>query len=170
MKKHINYFASFLIVLLLGASQLMAQKSDSPSADYLFTNGKVYTANKKQPWAEAVAIKGKEIVFVGSNDNAKAFQDKHTKVTDLNGKMLLPGFIDTHAHPLLAVAFHGALVLDPKQSIENWIGEIKKYVKDHPDLPYYVGFGYLASTFGPEGPKKELLDAISTDKAIALLD
>ena len=172
MKKIIQslFSISFIVLFFIQCSDQKKDNSTNIKADYLFINGKVYTVNDKQPWAEAVAVKGKEIIFVGNSEDAKAFQTKTTNVIDLNGKMLLPGFIDTHAHPVMAAAYHGSLILDPEESIENWISETKKYIKENPDKPYYVGFGFLAAIFGSDGPKKELLDAISTDKPILLLD
>ena len=161
---------SFLILFFTQCSEPIKDTPVKTKADYLFTNGKVYTVNDKQPWAEAVAVKGKEIIFVGNSEDAKSFQGENTKVTNLQGKMLLPGFIDTHAHPVMAAAYNGSLILDPEESIENWISETKKYINKNPDKPYYIGFGFLASVFGSDGPKKELLDALSKDKPIILLD
>ena len=59
-------------------------------ADYVLTNGKVYTVNTKQPWAEAVAVKGNEIVFVGSTADAQKLIGENTKVADLGGRMATP--------------------------------------------------------------------------------
>lgn len=158
MKKIVQSLFSILFVLLFSiqCSDYKKDKSANIKVDYLFTNGKIYTVNEKQSWAEAVAV--------------KAFQTKTTKVIDLNGKMLLPGFIDTNAHPVMAAAYHGSLILDLEESIENWISETKKYIKENPDKPYYVGYGFLAAIFGSEGPNKKLLDVISTDKPIVLID
>ena len=164
------FTVSFLLLFFTQCSESKKDASVKTKADYLFINGKIYTVNKKQVWAEAVAVNGKEIVFVGNNKDAGKYEDKQTKVIDLNGKMLLPGFIDTHAHPVMAAAYYGSLILDPEDSIDNWISQTKNYVAENPDKPYYVGFGFLAAIFGPDGPKKELLDAVSTEKPIILLD
>ncbi len=172
MQKIIISFFSFIFLILffIQCSESKKEISASTKADYLFINGKVYTVNKKQPWAEAVAIKGKEIIFVGNNKDASAFQCEHTIINNLKGKMLLPGFIDSHAHPVMAAAYTGSLILDPEESIENWISETRKYIQENPKKSYYIGFGFLASRFGPNGPKKGLLDAISSEKPIVLLD
>ncbi|PYS58508.1 MAG: amidohydrolase, partial [Acidobacteria bacterium] len=55
-------------------------------ADVVFVNANVYTVNEKQPRAEAIAVKGDRIVFVGSNANAKRFQGGGTRVIDLHGE------------------------------------------------------------------------------------
>src|SRR2546426_6509560 len=67
-------------------------------ADVVFVNANVYTVNEKQPRAEAIAVKGDRIVFVGSNANAKRFQGRGTRVIDLHGETVVPGMTDAHYH------------------------------------------------------------------------
>ncbi len=71
-----------------------------PAADHLFVGGRVWTGNPEQPTAQAVAVRGDEIVFVGYSVTAEAFVGPHTVVHPLDGALLLPGFIDGHAHVL----------------------------------------------------------------------
>ncbi|MBX3053101.1 MAG: amidohydrolase family protein, partial [Caldilineaceae bacterium] len=70
------------------------------SADLLISNARVFTADPSNPWAEAVAVQGNRIIFVGSGADARAFAAPHTEVVDAAGRTLLPGFIDTHYHLL----------------------------------------------------------------------
>ena len=81
-------------------------------ADYVLTNGKIYTVNEKQPWATAVAIQGTDIVYVGEEKGARKFIGEDTIVTDLRGKMMLPGFIDTHSHTMLVMGMASGLMMD----------------------------------------------------------
>ena len=60
-----------------------------------FINGKIYTVNEKQPHVEAVVTENNKIIFVGSNEDAKKLIDVSTKVIDLDGKLMLPGFNDS---------------------------------------------------------------------------
>lgn len=69
--------------------------------DIAFKNGKVITVDAQDSLAEAVGIKGNKIVFVGSNAELDTLIDDTTKVIDLQGRALTPGFIDTHIHPFL---------------------------------------------------------------------
>ena len=73
--------------------------ANTPAADYVFTNAKVYTVDEQQLWAEAVAVAGKQIVYVGNAKGTDAHIGETTRVIDLQGKLLLPGMIDTHMHP-----------------------------------------------------------------------
>jgi len=69
-----------------------------PSADLALTNGRIWTGNKSQPWAEALASRGERIIAIGSNDEIRKLIDSHTRVVDLQGKFATPGFIDDHTH------------------------------------------------------------------------
>ena len=69
-----------------------------PSADLALVNGRLWTGNKSQPWAEALASRGERIIAVGSNDDIKKLIDSHTQVIDLQVKLATPGFIDDHNH------------------------------------------------------------------------
>jgi Amidohydrolase family len=70
-------------------------------ADTVFQNGAVYTVAPARPWAEAIAIGDGRILAVGSIDDVRSFIGAKTEVIDLQGQMLLPGFVEGHAHPLL---------------------------------------------------------------------
>src|SRR5918993_6038628 len=75
-----------------------ASAQPSRTADLILTNGNVYTVNDKRPRAQAIAVKGDRIVFVGTNAAAKRFQGKSTRVVDLRGATVVPGLADAHAH------------------------------------------------------------------------
>ena len=85
------------VALLLAAC---GGKQANPGVDAVFLNANVYTVNEAQPSAEAVAIDDGEIVYVGDNAGAQALIGDDTTRHDLAGQLLLPGFIDTHVHPL----------------------------------------------------------------------
>ena len=76
-----------------------------PAADLVLINGRVWTGNKSQPWAEALASRGERIIAVGSSNDIKKLADAKTRVIDLQGKLALPGFIDDHTH-FIESGFH----------------------------------------------------------------
>ena len=82
----------FLIVLM------PAPQSAQSAADIVFKNGNVYTANDKSPKAQAIAVKEDKIVFVGTNAAAQKHVGPNTRVVDLKGNTVLPGFTDSHQH------------------------------------------------------------------------
>lgn len=73
-----------MLFMLVGFEQ--AKKDATKLADTIFINGNVYTVEAKQPWAEAVAIKNGEIIYVGNTKGAKKYKNKNTKIIDLKGK------------------------------------------------------------------------------------
>lgn len=118
---------------------------DFSYADYVFKNGKVVTVNENDDFAEAVAIKGNKIVFVGSNEEIEKIIDEKTKVIDLKGRALTPGFIDCHFHPILSGFMDGAYidVKYPKcKSIEEIKAIIKQKVKVTPKGEWIKLWGY----------------------------
>jgi imidazolonepropionase-like amidohydrolase len=78
-----------------------------PPADFVFLNGGVYTL-ESSTWAEAVAVRGNTIVRVGTNAEVRALVGEKTEVVDLTGRMLLPGFVDSHTHPMFGASRKGS--------------------------------------------------------------
>jgi predicted amidohydrolase YtcJ len=152
----------------------LAACSPTPEADdgvdRIFVNGPIYTLDETQPWVEAVAIDGSEIVFVGDVAGAQAMAGENTIQHDLDGKMLLPGFIDTHMHPSGGGAYAKALSLETGGTVEGWIEAIAAYVDENPDAPLIFGYGWLSTTFGPEGPQRQMIDAIESDRPVLIMD
>lgn len=67
-------------------------------ADTIYKNGRFYTENRTAPWAEAVAIEGRNLIAVGTESDCTAFADEKTRIIDLGGRVVLPGLIDGHLH------------------------------------------------------------------------
>ena len=68
-------------------------------ADRVFKNGAVYTVDQNRRWAQGIAIAGGKIILVGNNEEVEQLIGQETDVVDLNGTLVLPGFIDAHSHP-----------------------------------------------------------------------
>ncbi len=158
--------------LVLCAIALLAACSSEQTqgVDTVFLNAKVYTVNAEQPTAEAVAVDDGRIVYVGSNDGARKLIGDSSTQHDLGGKLMLPGFIDTHVHPLGGGAYAKALALDTSGSIDDWVAAIDEYAEANPDNAVIFGYGFLATTFGPEGPTRQLIDAVVPDRPVLLMD
>src|SRR5688572_32580344 len=85
-------------VALLLALLLIPQSPKVDTADLVLKNGNIYTVDERRPKAEAIAVKGDRIVFVGSNREAQKYVGKGTRVVDLMGKTVVPGMTDSHQH------------------------------------------------------------------------
>ena len=138
------------------------------NADFVLKNGMVYTVDKDRSRAESIAVHGKKIVYIGSNAGVEDFIGKNTDVIDLDGKMVLPGFTDSHAH----VSF-GALLattqLNNLTSMPAYQQSIRDYAGRHPDLETVYGTGWSNTLFPPTGPRKEELDDVVSDRPAAMM-
>ena len=110
-------------------SRLIAEdfSRTQPAADLALINGRIWTGNKSQPWAEAVASRGERIIAVGSNAEIKGLVDSKTHVIDLQGKLALPGFIDDHTH-FIESGFH-LLSVDLRDAASP--EEFARRIRDH---------------------------------------
>jgi predicted amidohydrolase YtcJ len=88
--------SAILAMILLGAAGVVARAQDSITL--LLVNGKIWTVNPRQREAEAVAVAGNRIVAVGTTSDISKLGQSHTRVVDLDGKRVLPGFNDAHVH------------------------------------------------------------------------
>ncbi|MDE0755322.1 MAG: amidohydrolase [Woeseiaceae bacterium] len=163
-------FRMAFIALGLTALAACETSEEAPEADVVFTGAAVYRVTETNPWATAVAITGKRISYVGDDAGAASFIGTNTRIVELGGKMLMPGFQDAHVHPVdSGMTFNQCAVFDlPK--LEDLLAAIETCVEDRPDAEWIVGAGWYVSTFAPSGlPPKSLLDAIAPDTPITLL-
>ncbi len=157
----------FLLFVLLCISLAAARGAGTEKADYVFKNGAVYTMDPKAPKAEAVAVTGKEISYVGDNKGADAWVGDNTKVIDLKGRMLLPGFVESHIHPTLAIVASGADL--PCDSVAEVLARTKAWADAHSNAKLIKGFGWRYTLFPTTGPNKADLDKMFPDKPVLLV-
>lgn len=162
-----NSPAQIFLVFLLSLLVIEARAADTREADYVFKNGAVYTMDSGAPKAEAVAVTGKEISYVGNNKGAESYVGKKTQVIDLKGKMLLPGFVESHIHPTLAALAAGADL--QSDSLEDVLASVKAWADAHPDAKVVRGFGWRYTLFPTTGPTKEDLDRLFPDRPVFLV-
>jgi predicted amidohydrolase YtcJ len=157
--------AFLLAIALAGCAAVDKEKA----ADVALTGGRIYTVDADRSWAEAVAIKDGRIVFVGSSADAKDFIGNGTKVVDLRGRMVVPGFQDAHVHPISAGIEANACNLNGLEDVDAYIAAIKKYADAHPDEPWITGGGWSMAAFGPGAlARRELIDAVVSDRPVFL--
>ncbi|GJL90591.1 amidohydrolase [Hyphococcus sp.] len=103
--KHLRLLAVALLVLAAACSAKDKEPTSTGlvSAEKIFTNGRVYTANDERAFAEAFAVNGDEVIAVGTADDLSAFKSPETETIDLGGRLVLPGLHDAHLHPISAM-------------------------------------------------------------------
>lgn len=133
-------------------------------ADYVFTHGKVYTMNPADPWQQAVAVKGNKIIYVGPDSGIKNWIGSETKVVNLGGRMVMPGFVDGHNHYVAGAAGKRGVRLVGAKNTQELLQRIREYVEANPEKTAYMGFGWEFPMFGEKGGTRQELDAICSDK------
>jgi predicted amidohydrolase YtcJ len=140
-----------------------------PPADLVLTGGAVYTVDAARTWAQAVAIRDGRIAYVGDDAGAKDHVGTGTKIADLAGRMLLPGFQDAHVHPVSAGLSQQRCALFDLAPAAALVERVARCAREHPDWTWILGDGWLVDNFAPSGlPDKRLLDAVVADRPVAL--
>jgi predicted amidohydrolase YtcJ len=139
-------------------------RAASTKADRIFVNGRIWTGNPAQPWAQALAIRGPKILAVGDTAAIQKLKEKPTEVVDLKGRLMLPGFNDAHLHVL-----SGSLELDNADLSEATnVAEVQQriatFAAAHPDRPWIVGRGWTYGAFPGGLPQRQQLDAVVSDR------
>lgn len=133
-------------------------------ADIVLVNGSVYTMDASRRWAQAIAISNGRIAFVGTDQDAVKYAGPLSNIINLKGKLVLPGFIDSHIHPIDGALEEAGCYLADLENPETIKKTIKEFAKEHPDDKWIQGSGWALPAFGPKGPEKKLLDELVPDR------
>jgi predicted amidohydrolase YtcJ len=138
--------------------------------DLAFINGKVITFDHDEKVAEAVAISGNKIVYVGRSDEVRKLSDARTNMIDLNGKVLLPGFIDAHTHFIQMGSMFDMVDLRGATSLPEALERVKQRVAKTRKGEFIIGINWDESKW-PEKRyiNKKDLDIITTLHPVALI-
>jgi predicted amidohydrolase YtcJ len=137
-------------------------------ADLVLRNGAIYTVDQERTIAQALAIVNGRIIYVGTNDGVTAFVGKSTAVIDLGGRLVLPGFIDSHCHPSGAYKQFYEISFNGVRTIAEYQHAIREYYARHKDAKYLKGRGWSNTLFPKTGPDRTLIDAIVRDIPVSL--
>lgn len=148
------------------------------AADTIFLGGPIVTVNAKNEEVEALAVKDGKIVALGQQaDIKKNWSDSKTKVIDLNGRTLMPGFVEPHVHIVLTSMVEG-LWLDlsnftlPYDTLDTISTKLRAALKNVPPGGWLAGFGVDPSRTSPFMAEltTEVLDKVSTDVPIFIVN
>src|SRR5437764_6042359 len=154
----------FALCVLVIMATLDANAESKPSATLIVTNAAVYTVDKQQPKAEAVAVIGDRIVAVGSRADIDLWRGPQTKVIDGRGKLLLPGFNDAHVHFIQAGAQLDQVQLTDAATPEEFVKRLAAQVKKTPKGEWILGGRWYETKWAkPELPTKDLVDPVTGD-------
>ena len=138
------------------------------TAELVFRGGAVYRVDAARSWSSAVAVDGNKIVYVGDDAGVEPFVGPDTRIVDLGGRMLLPGFRDSHLHPGTGMRLQQIDLQGVVEAAEV-ITQIERYAATHPQYAWLQGGGWEEEAFGPDGsPSRQLLDSAVSDRPAAL--
>lgn len=131
-------------------------------ADTIITNAKIFTSDESNPHAEAIAIKGNRIVYVGGNSGTEVFRGEKTRIIDGQGRTVTPGFIDTHVHLLWGSIWMGNAQLQEVRTKEDLKNNLTNFASENKTNEWVMGRGIrydIVST-------RQELDEIIADRPV----
>ncbi len=128
-------FALLALFAAPAASQL-------PSADLIVRNGRIYTVDQNRPFADAMAVKEGKVLFVGAERQVMAYKGTATRVVDLDGRTVIPGMIDSHAHLGGLGSALRIVDLTGTTSSEEIVARVAARAKDLPPGTWVTGRGW----------------------------
>ncbi len=163
------------ILFLSAASLLFSCSEKKNQADLIIRGGKIYTVDEASPTAEAVAVKDDKIIFVGTEKEAEKFKTDQTKIIDLQGKTMTPGFIEGHGH-LLGLGFQElTLNLSDIKSFDEMVSRVKDAVANVKPGDWIIGRGWHQDKWNTKPAKMvkgfqthEMLSAVSPNNPVYL--
>ena len=143
--------------------------TSTPQADLLFDNGPVFTAGgAAAPVHQPVAVCGGRIRRVGPA--ARELAGPRTERIDLAGRLLVPGFQDSHIHAVFGGLELGRCDLSALKSAGEYLAAVGEYARTHPDQAWITGGGWSLESFPGGLPTADALDAVVPDRPVFLVN
>lgn len=158
-----------LLLVLCGLSRSFSQGRVIDPADIIVFHARIYTANPKQPWAQAVAIHKGKIEAVGDDTEVEKMRGIGTKIINAGGKLVLPGLVDCHIHFMEGSAKLGWVRLEGAQNLAEIRYKLSTFALQNPGEGWVLGHGWNYGMFGPgKLPEKKDLDDLFPNRPVSL--
>ncbi|MCP4713401.1 MAG: amidohydrolase [Planctomycetes bacterium] len=162
----------WLLVILMLVSLSTCIRSEhtlTQEADLVLRNGKIAVVNDLFSIREAVAVRGDEIIFVGYNDEVEKFIGNNTRVIELDGRLVTPGFIDSHGHMKNLGAELTSLKINDTTSFAQIVDRVAERVKTTPSGEWIIGGRWDQNDWDEKVfPVHDALSAVSPDNPVFL--
>jgi predicted amidohydrolase YtcJ len=156
-----QFFA--LLITLTFSALVLAQAP----ADLVLVNGKIWTVDDKRPEVEAVAVLGNRIAAVGSNEEIRKWIGANTKVIDLQGKRVTPGFNDSHVHFFDGGMGLASVQLRDARTPEEFRDRIRDFAAKLPRGRWVLNGNWDHENWTPPAlPTRRLIDAVTPDNPV----
>ena len=148
----INYTVILLSLFLISCRQ-------NETADKIYFNAKIWTGDSTLPWIEAIAISGEKIIYTGKD--YQSFKGTKTEMIDMNGKLMLPGFIDNHTHFLSGGYNLSGVDLRKAKTPQEFISILKDFCNQLNDDRWILGGDWDHEAWGGELPTRNWIDSVT---------
>ena len=164
-----NIRRALVVIIILGTIQACKAAPEGNMVDFALINGKVWTGAAGVPWAEAVAVRGDRIFAVGTTAEIRRLAPTGTKLVDLGGALVLPGFIDSHTHFLTGGFSLKRIQLREAKSREDFAARIAAAARELGKGRWILDGDWDHQQFSPpELPRKEWIDAVTPDNPVCV--
>jgi predicted amidohydrolase YtcJ len=152
-----------LLAAVMILAHMLAACQPQESAETIYTNASIWTGVPDAPRAEALAIAHGEILATGSAEALGRYKSELTRVIDLGGKLVVPGFMDIHTHFMSAGFQLASVDLRNADSPQEFVRRLGEFAKDLPSGRWITGGDWDHEMWGGELPQRQWIDAITAD-------
>lgn len=138
------------------------------TADFILTGGRVQTNDAARRVAGAIAVSQGRIAAVGTARDVRPLVGSRTRVIELAGRMVLPGFQDAHVHPPIGGLARLRCDLHERRGLDTYLQIVQDYAESHPDEAWIRGDGWHMADFPGGTPRREDLDRVVSDRPVYL--
>ncbi len=142
--RHSISFANLVILglVILGSSSCVEEPVKK--ADLIVHNAQIITVDQDFSYAETMAVKDGSIIYIGNNKNIGRWQDSTTRVIDLEGKTLMPGFVEPHTHPIASTALYNWIDVSGNRHKSAWqaLRYLRREIRKIPEGEWVLAFGW----------------------------
>jgi predicted amidohydrolase YtcJ len=139
-------------------------QDETNTADKIYFNARIWTGDTANAWAEAIAIKGNEIIYAGKDYSL--LKGAKTEIIDLGGKLMLPGFIDNHTHFLSGGYTLSGVDLHKAKTPREFISILKEFCRKYNDDRWILGGNWDHEAWGGELPARSWIDSVTGNHPI----
>ena len=164
-----SFSRALALTLALMAVFACRAASEGNMVDLVLVNGKVWTGVAERPWAEAVAVRGEKIYDVGTSAETRRLAGPGARVFDLDGALVLPGFIDSHTHFLAGGFALKSIQLHDATTREEFVARVAAKARELGPGRWILDGNWDEERFTPpELPRRDWIDAVTPDNPVCV--
>lgn len=159
-----SFFLMIISVFIMAGSYGCSGPSEP--ATLAVTGARIWTGNPAQPWAEAIAVRGDSILAVGTDAEIEAYITDQTRTIDGSGRMVTPGFIDTHVHFITGGFRLASVQLRDARTPEEFIARIAAFAESIEPGAWITGGDWDHEQWGGDLPRRDWIDSVTANNPV----